>query len=111
MTTEVQRPAPQNAATELVAKAMIHQVPGIAREVAIEEIAASVKRTKQKEDKRADRRNRNRSYTLVVALVMTFAVPFLLANVLHLPSVLKYATGIAIIPDALITLYAYIRKY
>lgn len=94
-----------------VAKVMIHQVPNVAREVAREEIAASVKRTLQSENHRADRRNRNRAYTLVVALVMTFAVPFILANVLHAPSVLKYATGIAIVPDAMITLWAYWRKY
>lgn len=96
---------------KVVAKAMIHQTPNVAREIAKEEIAASVKRQKNSEDGRADRRNRNRAYTLLVALVMTFAVPFLLANVLHAPGVLKYATGIAIIPDALITLWAYIRKY
>lgn len=94
-----------------VAKAMIHQVPNVAREIAQQEIAASVKRTLQSENKRADRRNRNRTYTLLVALFMTFAVPFIVANVLHAPAVLKYATGIAIVPDAIITLYAYWRKY
>lgn len=76
-----------------------------------EAIIDADKKRQELEDQRADRRNRNRSYTLLVALVMTFFVPFVLANVLHAPQVLKYATGIAIIPDALITLWAYIRKY
>lgn len=98
-------------AIRIVAKAMVREVPNVAREIAKEEIASSVKRTKGQEDHRADRRNRNRAYTLLVALVMTFLVPFLLANVLHAPAVLKYATGIAIVPDALITLWAYVRKY
>ena len=101
----------QSQVRQDVAKVMIHQVPNVAREIAREEIAASVKRTLQSENKRADRRNRNRTYTLLVALFMTFAVPFIVANVIHAPSVLKYATGIAIIPDACITLYAYWRKY
>jgi hypothetical protein len=47
----------------------------------------------------------------VVALLFTFAVPYVLANVMHNAALLKYATGIAIIPDTFITLYAWARHY
>jgi hypothetical protein len=78
-------------------------------------VPAAVKQSeadaKALEDVRANRRNRNRTYTLVVALMFTFLVPYIVANILHDASLLKYATGIAIFPDALITLWAYVRKY
>lgn len=63
------------------------------------------------EDTRANRRNRNRCLTLVVAVIFTFAVPWFVTSVLVAPQILKYSVGIAIIPDTLITLYAYYRKY
>lgn len=75
------------------------------------EVARALAATKADEDKRADRRNRNRTYTLIVALMFTFLVPFVVANIMHDVGLLKYATGIAIVPDALITLWAYVRKY
>lgn len=82
-----------------------------ARTIARAEIARSRAETQATEDLRANRRNRNRTYTLIVALMFTFLVPYIVANILHDASLLKYATGIAIIPDALITLWAYVRKY
>lgn len=63
------------------------------------------------EDTRANRRNRNRFLTLLVAVIMTFVVPYVVANIIQQPAILKYATGIAIFPDALITAYAYWKKY
>lgn len=78
-----------------------------ARKVVREVMAES----KRDEDARADKRNRNRAYTLVVAVLMTFLVPYVVANILHDAAILKYATGIAIVPDALITLWAYVKKY
>lgn len=115
MNADIQNNQPEwisrSDAERIVAKAMVHHVPGVSREIAVQEIQSSVKRSKLSEDQRADRRNRNRTMTLLVALFMTFAVPYLVANVIHAPSVLKYATGIAIVPDAMITLYAYWRKY
>lgn len=79
--------------------------------VAKREVTRALAETQATEDLRANRRNRNRTYTLIVALMFTFLVPYVVANILHDASLLKYATGIAIIPDALITLWAYVRKY
>lgn len=94
----------------VVAKAFDHQLPKVAAEVAQNEIAAADKVREYKEDHRADRRNRNRSLTLVVALAFTFLVPWFIADVLVVPTLLKFATGISIIPDAAITLWAYVKK-
>jgi len=95
----------------VVAEVMVSQVPKVAAAIAQNEIQRADARRQAIEDKRANRRNRNRSYTLVVALIFTFMVPYLVANVLHDAPLLKYAIGIAIIPDAFITLYAWIRHY
>lgn len=73
-------------------------------------VNANAEATKAFEDERAIKRNRNRFYTLLVALSMTFMVPFVLAQ-MGLVGVLKYATGIAIIPDAAITAWAYAKRY
>ena len=94
----------------LIAKAMT-QVPGVASEVASAEIVKADKARQAFEDQRANRRNRNRSYTILVALLMTFAVPYVLADIFHAAAVLKFATGIAIVPDGFITLYAWIKHY
>ena len=89
------------------ANQLISQAAEVARGL-IERAEDTRQRT---EDVRADRRNRNRALTLVVAVAMTFIVPYVVANIIGAPGILKYSTGIAIVPDALITLYAYIRKY
>ena len=101
----------ERRAIRVVAKAMTHHVPGIAAEIASNAVIAGDVARQKLEDQRANRRNRNRSYTLVVALLFTFCVPYVLANVLHNVGMLKYATGIAIIPDTFITLYAWMRHY
>ena len=62
------------------------------------------------EDKRANRRNRNRAYTLLVALAFTFIVPVALTE-FGMVGLLKFATGISIVPDAAITAWAWIKKY
>ena len=62
------------------------------------------------EDKRANRRNRNRAYTLLVALAFTFLVPVAL-TAFGMVGLLKFATGISIVPDAAITAWAWIKKY
>lgn len=82
----------------------------------VEDIARQVyadldKARQEKEDCRANHRNRNRVFILVVALMMTFLVPFIVANVLHDVSLLKYSTVIAIVPDFFLTVYAYLRRY
>lgn len=82
----------------------------------VEDIAKQVyadldKQRQAKEDARAVKRNRNRINILLVALMMTFLVPFIVANVLHADSLLKYSTLIAIVPDFALTIYAYFRKY
>jgi hypothetical protein len=66
---------------------------------------------KKAEDKRANERNRNRILILVVVLVMEMAVPTLYGMHL-LPSIfLKYEVLAITAPDALLTVYAYVRKY
>jgi hypothetical protein len=60
------------------------------------------------EDIRANRRNRNRSLTLLVALVLGFITPTLCA-VTGIPT--AYGFCMIIVPDAFITFYALVRKY
>lgn len=81
----------------------------VAREIAKREVNAAITERQQAEDHRAVRRNRNRSLTLFVALGMFFIVPPIMQAV-GLAAYLVYAPVIAIFPDALITLYAYIKK-
>jgi hypothetical protein len=64
----------------------------------------------QIEDVRANRRNRNRFLTLLVALIMGFLTPFGLKT-MGLAWMLPYAFAIILVPDAMITAYAYIRHY
>lgn len=101
----------EHIAWRVTAKALQDRVPKVAASIASQVVDFKDKERQEREDLRANRRNRNRSLTLVVALLFTFAVPYIVANVIHDAPLLKYATGIAIIPDALITLYAYWRKY
>lgn len=62
------------------------------------------------EDVRANRRNRNRFLTLLVALVMGFLTPLGL-KVMGLAWLLPYAFAIILVPDAMITAWAYIKRY
>lgn len=101
----------EQTATRVVSKALVTQVPKMVAAIAQQVVQQNDARRQAVEDRRADRRNRNRSLTLVVALMFTFLVPYIVANVMHDVALLKYATGIAIFPDALITLYAYIKRY
>lgn len=64
----------------------------------------------QIEDLRANRRNRNRFLTLIVALVMGFLTPIGL-NAMGLVWLLPYAFAIILVPDALITAWAYVKRY
>lgn len=81
-----------------------------AHSIAQREVATVLAQRQQAEDVRANKRNRNRSLTLIVALGMFFIVPPGM-QALGLAAYLVYAPVIAIFPDALITLYAYIKKY
>jgi hypothetical protein len=95
----------------VTAKAMVDQVPKVAAEVAQNEIVKADDERQHLEDMRANKRNRNRTYTIMVALLMTFAVPYAVGNILHAPEVLRYSTGIAIFPDFLITMFAWWKHY
>lgn len=75
------------------------------------ELREQDKERQETEDIRAIRRNRNRFITLVAALVMGFLVPYLFVVFSLPPSLQRYTFVITIIPDALITLYAYVRRY
>ena len=66
---------------------------------------------KQAEDQRANARNRNRILILVVVLIMELAVPTLYGMHLLPSFFLKYEVLAITAPDALLTVYAYIRKY
>lgn len=99
--------------TKLIAKQADRYVgyaESVAREIAKREVSNVLADRQRAEDIRANRRNRNRSLTLFVALGMFFIVPPAM-QALGLSAYLVYAPVIAIFPDALITLYAYIRKY
>jgi len=63
------------------------------------------------EDIRANRRNRNRILILVVVLIMELAVPTLYGMHLLPAFFLKYEVLAITAPDALLTVYAYIKKY
>jgi hypothetical protein len=62
------------------------------------------------EDVRANRRNKNRFITLIVALIMGFLTPIGL-HAMGLAWLLPYAFAIILVPDAMITAWAYIKRY
>jgi hypothetical protein len=66
---------------------------------------------KQAEDKRANERNRNRILILVVVLIMELLVPTLYGMHLLPALFLKYEVLAITAPDALLTVYAYVKKY
>lgn len=80
----------------------------IAHEVAQEEANKAINERQRTEDIRANRRNRNRFLTLLVALIMGFVTPTLCV---FLGIAIAYSFVVILLPDALITLYALIRKY
>ena len=92
-------------------KQTINEAQAYAEEAAAKIVKEADQTRQAFEDIRANRRNRNRSLTLVVAVMMTFFVPWFVSTVVQDPQILRYSTGIAIIPDSLITFYAYWRKY
>jgi hypothetical protein len=63
------------------------------------------------EDERAIRRNRNRLLILIAVLIMELVVPTLYG--MHLLPLLfvKYEVLAITLPDALLTVYAYVRRY
>ena len=68
------------------------------------------------EDMRANHRNLNRLYMLLAAAVWSFIAPTLIimgANRFGIPAVvaLRYAIGITILPDLLLVIYSYFRKF
>jgi hypothetical protein len=63
------------------------------------------------EDLRANARNRNRIYILVVVLIMELAVPTLYGMHMLPALFLKYEVLAITAPDALLTVWAYIHKY
>lgn len=63
------------------------------------------------ENLRANRRNRNRILILVVVLLMELIVPTLYGWGVLPVFFLKYEVLAITLPDALLTVYAYIRKY
>jgi hypothetical protein len=79
-----------------------------ARDIARHEVTRTLAEQKAAEDARAGRRNRNRALTLLVALGMGFITPTLCAAA---GISIAYAFTVTIFPDAIITLYAWARKY
>jgi hypothetical protein len=63
------------------------------------------------EDVRANHRNRNRIYILLTVLVMELIVPTLYGMHLLPKFFLTYEVLAITLPDALLTVYAYLRKY
>jgi hypothetical protein len=74
-------------------------------------VNGAVESREKAENVRANRRNRNRILILVFVLIMELAVPTLYG--LHLLPLLfvKYEVLAITLPDALLTVYAYVRKY
>lgn len=79
-----------------------------ARTIAQHEVSRATAERQAVEDMRANRRNRNRALTLLVALVLGFTTPTL-CKMFGIP--LAYAFCVVIVPDAFITFYALVRKY
>jgi len=76
------------------------------------ELANGAIENRQKaEDQRANRRNRNRILILIVVLIMELIVPTLYGWGLLPAFFLKYEVLAITAPDALLTVYAYVRKY
>jgi hypothetical protein len=70
-----------------------------------------IEERQQAENIRANRRNRNRILILIVVLIMELAVPTLYGMHLLPSFFLKYEVLAITVPDAALTVYAYIRKY
>jgi hypothetical protein len=77
----------------------------------LEVIDGRIQRRQEAEDKRANARNRNRLYILVFVLVMEMFLPTLAGMHLLPPIVIKYEVLAITAPDALLTVYAFWRKY
>jgi hypothetical protein len=74
-------------------------------------VNGAVESREKAENVRANRRNRNRILILLVVLFMELIVPTLYGWHV-LPAIfLKYEVLAITLPDALLTVYAYIRKY
>lgn len=81
-----------------------------AHELITKEIKRTEEAAKTTEDFRANRRNRNRGLTMVVALIGAFGIPTALVMAgLHM--LMPYAAAFTILPDCGITIYAWIKKY
>ncbi len=63
------------------------------------------------EDKRANHRNRNRLLILLTVLILELVVPTLYGWHMLPSFFLKYEVLAITAPDALLTVYAYVRKY
>lgn len=74
-------------------------------------IDGRIEKRQEAEDVRANRRNRNRILILVVVLLMELIVPTLYGWHMLPAFFLKYEVLAITAPDALLTVYAYIRKY
>ena len=74
-------------------------------------VNGAVESREKAENLRANRRNRNRILILIVVLIMELVVPTLYGWHI-LPAIfLKYEVLAITLPDALLTVYAYVRKY
>lgn len=103
--------ARKNAATRARTESAIARQNDLrARRLVRSEAIALAAEREARETDRANRRNRNRSLTLLVALAMGFLVPSVLLPLLP-AGFASYSFVVIIIPDALITLYAYVKRY
>lgn len=84
------------------------QIEQSARDIARAEITEAAKRTQWLEDSRANKRNRNRAYTLLCALGMALATPTILA-LTGIPS--AYSIVVTILPDTVLTFWALHKHY
>jgi hypothetical protein len=81
------------------------------RKIANGAVVEVLKDREAAENLRANRRNRNRILILIVVLIMELTVPTLYGMHLLPALFLKYEVLAITAPDALLTVYAYVRKY
>jgi hypothetical protein len=115
VTTDVSRKSVENVTGD---KTHVNETTKTTRELTgdfdnrvIELIDGELKERKAEEDKRADARNRNRILSLIVVLAFELLVPMLYGYGILPSFFMKYEVLAITAPDALLTMYAYFRKY
>lgn len=96
--------------TDLVTSDVRAMIPVMVADEVRRQQSEIARAAKQSEDKRANRRNMNRLFMLIAALVWSFIAPSLMLQLFG-PIAERFDLFVTILPDAALTVYALIRKY